>query len=200
MEVRELQPVAGDVVSDADAIRRSATEPDAFVAVFDRHFDAVHRYLHRRLGGDLADDLAAETFTRAFASRRSFVPHDAGALPWLYGIATNLVRRHRRTEERRLRAYARTGRDDAVLVDEDAVVDRADAERLGAAIAGALAALPRDERDTLCLVAIAELTQEQAAAALGVPVGTVSSRLSRARARLHELHPDQPHSTTEETS
>jgi len=191
MEVRELEPKTHHVESDSDAIRCSSTDPEAFVAVFDRHFDAIHRYLHRRLGVDLADDLAAETFTRAFASRRSFVPHEGGALPWLYGIATNLVRRHRRTEERRLRAYARTGRDDVVLVDVDAVVDRADAAGLGAALAGALAALPRDERDTLCLVALAELNHEQVAAALRVPVGTVSSRLSRARHRLHSLLPDR---------
>ncbi|MDH4346454.1 MAG: RNA polymerase sigma factor [Thermoleophilia bacterium] len=197
MEVREPTPALGPVEPDVEAIRRSVSDPEAFVAVFDRHFDAVHRYLHRRLGRDLADELCAEVFTRAFASRGRFTPHEGGALPWLYGIATNLVRRHRRTEERRLRAYARTGLDEAVSVDEDAVTRRADAGLLGPALAGALAALSREERDALCLVALADLTQEQAALALGVPLGTLSSRATRARSRLHALLPDHVHGTEE---
>jgi RNA polymerase sigma-70 factor (ECF subfamily) len=98
---------------DAAAIRRSGVEPQAFVAIFDRHFDAIRRYLHRRLGHDLADELASETFVQEYRRRGSYDPRADSPLPWLYGIAANLVRRHRRTEVRRLRAYARTGVDQA---------------------------------------------------------------------------------------
>lgn len=121
------RPAVDDAVAsqpsadDAALLVRSRTDPDAFVELFDRHFDAVHRYLHRRVGRDLADELAAETFVRAFARRAAFEPRGESALPWLNGVATNVLRRHRRTEERRLRAYARSAHDDAVGLDEDAV-------------------------------------------------------------------------------
>jgi DNA-directed RNA polymerase specialized sigma24 family protein len=96
-------------MTDADAIRASYAHAAAFEAVFDRHFDAIHRYLSRRVGVDLADELAAEAFAVAFRKRRRYDASRADARPRLYGIATNLVSRHRRTEERELRAYARTG-------------------------------------------------------------------------------------------
>jgi RNA polymerase sigma factor (sigma-70 family) len=177
--------------SDASLIAQSLTDPQSFVGIFDRHFDEVHRYLHRRVGRDLADELSAETFVRAFAGRRSFQPRSASALPWLYGIATNVLRRHRRTELRRLRAYARSGQDPAVALDEDAVAARLDAADRGPALARALARLSTEERDTVCLVALGELTNEQAAEALGVPEGTIASRLHRARARLRLLLEEQ---------
>src|SRR5262245_25497365 len=93
--------------TDADAIRRSLAEPAAFGAVFDRHFQAVYAYAVRRVGATLAEEVAAETFARAFAARRSYDGAYAEALPWLLGIASNLLRRHWRTEKRRLDAYAR---------------------------------------------------------------------------------------------
>ena len=76
--------------SDADCVARSLSEPTAFEPIFDRHFAAVHRYLHRRVGRDVADELAAETFAVAFERRD--LPRES-ALPWLYGIATNRPRR-----------------------------------------------------------------------------------------------------------
>jgi RNA polymerase sigma-70 factor (ECF subfamily) len=170
--------------SDAVAIGRSHGEPEAFVVVFDRHFDAIHRYLHRRLGRDLADELAAEVFTQAFRRRSTYDSRAESALPWLYGIAANLVRRHRRAEVRRLRAYARTGVDEAIELDEHGLVDRLDAERLGPLLAEALAGLRLDDRETLTLVVFAELSYDEAAHALGVPVGTVASRMNRIRQRL----------------
>ena len=103
MSTRSPAPEIVDVAvgssssTDADALLRSRTDPEAFVEVFERHFDAIHRYVHRRLGRDLAGELAAETFTQAYRRRSSFEPRSDGALPWLYGIAANLVRRHRRT-------------------------------------------------------------------------------------------------------
>ncbi len=185
--------------SDASAIQRSSSQPDAFVVLFDRHFDAIHRYVQRRLGRDLADELASETFTQAFRRRESYDARTTSALPWLYGIAANLVRRHRRTEVRRLRAYAKSGRDTAVDLDEERVVDRVDADRRGAVLARELAALSADDRDTLTLFAFGDLTYDEVAQALSVPIGTVASRMSRVRRRLSSRLPeDQPQ--TKETS
>jgi RNA polymerase sigma factor (sigma-70 family) len=162
---------------DGRAIAASTSDPDAFLAVFDRHFDAVYTYLARRVGIAEAEDLAAETFAQAFAGRARYDATKADARPWLYGIATHLLRRHWRTEERRLRAYARTGVDPLLGTDADAS---------DPVLARALAELSRDERDTLLLHAWADLGYEEIALATGVPVGTVRSRLHRARRRLRE--------------
>jgi DNA-directed RNA polymerase specialized sigma24 family protein len=91
---------------DTELIAASLVEPARFAELFDRHYPAVLRYLRRRIGPDLADDFAAETFTLAFRRRRQYRAEHPGAA-WLYGIAGNLVRQHARTEVRRLRAYAR---------------------------------------------------------------------------------------------
>lgn len=185
--------------SDAVAILRSQSEPEAFVTLFERHFDAVHRFLHRRLGRDLADELAAEVFTQAYRRRRSFVASRESALPWLYGIAANLVRRHRRTELRRLRAYARTGVDASVELDDAHAVERIDAARIAPALADALAGLSPDDRETLTLVVLAELTYDEVGRALGVPTGTVASRMNRIRRQLVALLPDQLSSHQEDS-
>lgn len=183
MRVLSAAPKAGD----AEAI----AEPSAFVVVFDLHFDAVHRYIHRRAGADVADDLAAETFAVAFARRHAFHDRGDGALPWLLGIATNLLRRHRRTEERRLRAYARTGIDAWTIVDEGAAAARLDARMHGATLAGALLALRRQDREIFLLCTLGGLTYSEAADALALPLGTVATRMRRARevlaARLVDL-------------
>lgn len=178
--------------SDALAIRSSVDDPELFVAVFDRHFDAVHRYLHRRLGRDFADELSAEVFAVALRRRSGFDPKAESALPWLYGIAANLVRRHRRTEVRRLRAYARTGIDDCIELDEVRLAERADARRLGPTLAAALASLGVEDRETLSLVVFADLTYEEVGRALGVPAGTVASRMSRIRRRLSSRLAESP--------
>jgi RNA polymerase sigma-70 factor (ECF subfamily) len=182
--------VRADAESDASVIERSRDEPEAFAALFDRHADAVHRYVARRLGGEVADDLVAETFTTAFQQRHRYDPArgaGADARPWLFGIATNLVGRHRRAEARRFKAMARV----PALADHDEpLADRA-ADRVGARavrreLAAALAALPARHRDVLLLVAWGDLGYEEAAQALGIPVGTVRSRLHRARSKLRE--------------
>jgi RNA polymerase sigma factor (sigma-70 family) len=163
--------------TDAEAIAASLTEPRAFVDVFDRHFDAIHRYLLRRVGSPIADDLASETFTQAFTHRRRYDLARSNARPWLYGIAHNLLRHHYRDEERGLRALARLPQNL-----ESAHPEVADSE-----VAGLLAELSMGERDVLLLVAWAELEYAEVAEALGIPVGTVRSRLNRARTRVREL-------------
>lgn len=167
--------------SDAEAIAASLDDPRSFAVVFERHFDAIFRYLRRRVGSVQGEELAAETFAQAFAARGRFDGAYTDARPWLYGIAVNLLRRRYRTEERELRAYARSGFDP--LAADDAPMDGADAR----AVAAALAELPPIERETLLLYAWAELGYAEIAAALDIPIGTVRSRLSRARARVREL-------------
>jgi RNA polymerase sigma-70 factor (ECF subfamily) len=174
------------MVSDAEVIRSSYSDPPQFAAIFDRHFDTIYRYLRRRVGESLADDLAAETFTVAFGARAKYDPTRPDARPWLYGIAANLLRRHHRREERQLRAYARTGVD-PVGADLDAVLDRVDAAAAGPKLANALASLNARDRDTLLLYVWADLDYQAIADALVIPIGTVRSRLSRARRTIREL-------------
>ncbi|GAA4970200.1 RNA polymerase sigma factor [Actinoplanes utahensis] len=100
-----------DTEPDLLLILRSAADPETFGRIFDRHADAIHRYLTRRVGRALADDLTAETFLIAFRSRHRYDDDQPDALPWLYGIAANLLRGHQRTEVRQYRALARTGVD-----------------------------------------------------------------------------------------
>jgi RNA polymerase sigma factor (sigma-70 family) len=164
-------------LSDAAVIERSLVDPHAFASIFDRHFDAVHGYARRRLGRSLAEEIASETFIRAFDRRDSFDVSRVDARPWLFGIAANLMRRHWRTERRRLGALQRLrprGEDEMSFAD-----DRAD-------LVAALDALPVREREALLLYALADLSYEEIAAALDVPVGTVRSRLSRARDRIRK--------------
>jgi RNA polymerase sigma factor (sigma-70 family) len=174
-------------LSDAELIRASATDPHAFRALYERHFEAIHRYFRRRLGREVADDLTGEVFLRAFEQRRSYDGTFADSRPWLYGIAANLLRRRRRTEVRRLRALekqaARSVADGPG--DEAAARDEAlDYQAARPALLRALARLRADEREVLMLVACADLTYEEVGRALGIPVGTVRSRLHRARAHM----------------
>jgi RNA polymerase sigma factor (sigma-70 family) len=169
----------GQVPSDADCLALSLTEPKAFELIFHRHFAAVHRYLHRRAGRGLADELSAETFALAFERRATFRPGDS-ALPWLFGIATNLLRRCWRAERRQFRAYSRSGVDRWVAYEDEAVA-RADSSALDARLAAALAAMRPRQRDALLLYALADLSYDEVASALDVPVGTVRTWLHRAR-------------------
>ena len=119
-------------------------------------------------------------FTATFTAPRRCDGAQADARPWLYGIATRLIGRHRRDEVRFFRAIARTGVDPAAEPVADQVTDRVAAQAASRELAAAVAALPRAQRDVLLLVAGGSSYQE-AGLALGVPAGTVSSRLSRAR-------------------
>lgn len=175
--------------TDAVAIRRSLGDPECFEVVFDRHFATVHRYLRRRVGAELAQELAAETFLQAFRSRRRFgAAGGESALPWLYGIAANLMRMNHRAEERRLRAYARAGveREDQPATGGE-VDDRLDAAARGPAVAAALAALSPASREVLLLHAWGELSHEEIAQALGLSPAAVRTRLHRARAQVGEM-------------
>jgi RNA polymerase sigma factor (sigma-70 family) len=179
----------GDVDSrldDAAILSRSMREPHQFGEIYDRHFSGVYGYVAGRLGRDVADDLAAETFLIAFRKRDRFDRTRGSVRPWLYGIATNLVGQHRREETRRYRALAKSGRQmpDSDDGHEERVADAVTAEALGRQLAAALADLRHGDRDVLLLVAIGGLSHEEIALALDIPYGTVGSRLNRARRAL----------------
>jgi RNA polymerase sigma factor (sigma-70 family) len=170
--------------TDAAVIQLSRHEPEQFTVVFHRHAPYIRRYVMRRLGADPADDIVAETFLLAFRQRDTYDLARANARPWLYGIATNLIGRHRLAETRQYRALARTGVDPVTESFTDQVDDRVSANAASQRLAAALARLPKEHRDTLLLVAWGDLSYEETATALGIPIGTVRSRVSRARSKL----------------
>jgi RNA polymerase sigma factor (sigma-70 family) len=176
---------------DGDLIAASQADPLAFADIFDRHHAQLYRYLRRRVGAGLAADLAAETFVTAFARRGAYRPESQDARPWLYGIAHNLLRNHLRHEHRQLAAYARLGADplaDPAAPAEFSMADaRADAAAASAGLAQILARMPTRDRDVLLLFAWADMSYAEVAQALNIPVGTVRSRLNRARRQLRAL-------------
>lgn len=173
--------------TDAEVIEVSRREPDRFAILYDRHHQRVHRYIARRLGHDLADDLMAETFLIAFQARARYDLAYADARPWLYGIATNLIGRRHRAETRFWRLIAQTGVDDTVEPPIDQVTDRVTAQSMRRELASAVAGLPRGQRDVLLLTAAGGLSAEEIASALGIAKGTVHSRLNRARKKMRNV-------------
>ncbi|GAA4609707.1 RNA polymerase sigma factor [Actinoallomurus liliacearum] len=180
-----------DSARDVSAPARTRESPEpatadttGFTDLYDRYFHDVYRYVAGRLGPDAADDIAADTFVIAFRKRDSFDVARGVARAWLLGIATNLVAQHRRKEVRRYRAMARATPDDHTDSHESRVIDQADAARLRPQIAKALAGLSTGDRDVLLLVGLGALSHDEVAQALGIPYGTVGSRLSRARKKV----------------
>jgi RNA polymerase sigma-70 factor (ECF subfamily) len=181
-----------DARSDAELLAWASREPKLFGIVFDRHFAAIHRYLERRAGRDAADELSGEVFRIAFEHRARFRPVHQSALPWLYGLATNLMLKRWRGEARYTRAL---GRLDVVSQNGDAGEldssdDRVTATGARTRLLEALAGLPACDRDVVVLIAWEELSYEEVATALDIPLGTVRSRLNRARRTLRELLAD----------
>lgn len=170
--------------SDAALVIESHDEPARFGALFDRHADAVFRYLARRIGPDDAADLVADVFVAAFEARFRYAEEFPSARPWLYGIASNLLGKHLRRRAVELRMLDRLAARREPYDHGDTVADHIDARRRVGAMASLLDALPAGERDVLLLFAWEELTYAEIAAALDIPVGTVRSRLNRTRRRL----------------
>lgn len=174
-------PAASD---DAAVIAQSLEQPEIFALLYDRHAPEIYRYIARRLGEGVAEDILAETFLIAFRRRGRYDPARASARPWLYGIAAKLIGGHRRSEVRALRAVARSGGAPRDLVGES-WSERSD-ERIAAQapLAGALGALSPGDRHVLLLVAWADLSYQEVSEALRIPLGTVRSRLNRARRKV----------------
>jgi RNA polymerase sigma-70 factor (ECF subfamily) len=175
-------------------ILAAPVDADLVSGWYDKHARELLRFCGRRVGPELAEDVVAATFLIAIERRADFDRgRSAEVLPWLYGIATNVLRRHRRDEERAYRALARAGVDPLLRTDgmtdgpEQRVGERTDASRRTRAVAGVLAALPRRQRDVLLLVAVGGLPYEDVATALGIPIGSVRSALHRARQKLRAV-------------
>lgn len=168
--------------TDAEVVVASLDRPAEFAAIFDRHHEAIHRFLWSRVG-DAADDVAAEVFRVAFERREAYDPAYSSAKPWLFGIAANLARQHHRRTARR-----RDVRERLVAADrpEPHPAPEERLTRLAATepVAEAILALPERDREPLLLFAWADLTYDEIAEALGVPIGTVRSRIHRARGQV----------------
>jgi RNA polymerase sigma factor (sigma-70 family) len=170
--------------------RVHAGDPDAFRELFDEHARSVYNHAFRLTGNwSAAEDVVSLTFLEAWRLRqRVDVAADGGTLrPWLLGIATNVARNVRRAARRHDNALARLPRPDVVpdfADDVNAQID--DRQRLAVAMT-ALAALRLAEREVLALCVWAGLEYAEAAEALGVPIGTIRSRLARARTKLAKL-------------
>lgn len=179
---------------DSALIAESLRTPEAFAELFDRYSGLLYRYASRRLGPESAEDLVGDTFATAFARRGKYDPAYTDARPWLFGILTKLISRHHRREAARYRAWERSV-PAAQYVDspDDRVASGVTAQASRGELALALAALAAGERDVLLLVAWGDFSYEEVARALGIPVGTVRSRLNRARrkvrAALGEVNP-----------
>ncbi|WP_327108369.1 RNA polymerase sigma factor [Nonomuraea glycinis] len=170
--------------ADAELISASWSQPEAFAELFDRYSAMLYRYVSKRLGPEPAEDLVGETFLVAFSRRKSYDLGYPDARPWLFGILTRLMARHHRTEAARYRALRRAPVDLDVESPADRVAAGATARAAGPALAGALAALPARDRDVLLLIAWGDLTYEEVAQALDIPIGTVRSRLNRGRRKV----------------
>jgi RNA polymerase sigma-70 factor (ECF subfamily) len=171
------------------ALWRRAAEGDhgAFGTIFERHARTVYNYCFRRTGDwSQAEELTATVFLEAWRRRRQIELARDDAIPWLLGVATNVIRNRRRTERRYRAALERLPRERAAAFADD-VDERLDDERRMRNALRMLKKLPRADQDVIALCVWEQLSYEQAALALDIPVGTVRSRLSRARARLREL-------------
>ena len=185
---RERLFVSGQVPDVRDPVDPAVG--DAAV-LYEEHVGAIHAYVARRVGRELAADVTAETFRIAIDQRHSFDPERGSARAWLFGIATNLIRRHWRTEERRLRAMARSVSHGDQSSDQtsdpiDRVAERVDAGSDARAVVAAVAALESADRELLVLIVWEELRHDEVAQVLGIPIGTVRSRLHRIRRQLRK--------------
>jgi RNA polymerase sigma factor (sigma-70 family) len=158
--------------------------PADFEAAFRQHFPPIYRFIARRVGSALAEDLAAETFATAYRRRARFDPGRGSLRAWLYGIAANLVRNQWRAEQHLLALDARLVPEIDSSDGSEAADRRVIAALLAPQLAAALAQINADHREVLLLHAWAELSHEEIATALDIAPGTVRSRLSRARAAL----------------
>lgn len=174
--------------SDADLWARSrAGDVSAFTGLFRRHATTIYNYCFRTLGDwTAAEDAVSLVFLEAWRHREKELPPDK-VLPWLYGIASNVLRNRQRTERRYRAALGRVPEPGPEQDFADDADERLDDERRMKQALELVSSLPRNERELFVLCTWFDLSYEDAAYALRIPVGTVRSRLWRARERLREL-------------
>lgn len=170
--------------TDAAVIETSGHDAEQFAVIYQRYAAQLYRYAYRRLGPRFAEDVVADTFLAAFRRRAAYDLSRPDARPWLFGIVTREIARRRRAEAARYRAMARSGNDDRADSFADDVTASVAAQATRAALAEALRGLPAGDRDVLLLVAWNGFSYEEVAETLGIKLGTVRSRLHRARRRV----------------
>lgn len=188
----EEQPPRAEPTSLAsaasDAVVTSVEHPHRFEAVFEQYHRAVYQYLARAVGPDLADEYAGDVFVTAFAARARYDPALGSVRAWLFGIAANIRRTRARSTGRGRRAWKRVGGErEAEDGGFEVLEESLDYGQRLAWVARFLRELSDTDRDVLVLFAWGELTYPEIAQALGIEIGTVRSRLARARGRLREL-------------
>ncbi|KAA3637579.1 MAG: RNA polymerase subunit sigma-70 [Armatimonadetes bacterium] len=165
-------------------------DPEVFAVIFDRHHVSIFRYLARRLGSASAEDSTSEVFARAYEHRSRFDRGRESARPWLFGIARNvLMNEQRRRVNDRSSPTAEIHHE--IPDPADSVAWTVDAQRFVAesGLDKTIAELPEGTREVLFLYAFGELSYKEIADTLDIPLGTVRSRLGRARAALREQAP-----------
>jgi RNA polymerase sigma factor (sigma-70 family) len=170
-----------DDPADGVLLEAAKTDRAAFGALFDRHAPAIYRFAAHRVGRGLAEDVLAETFTRAFAARHRAYTTEGSLRAWLYAIASNLIADELRRRERSSAAHERLRSLTTAQFAPDAGV-ATDPELLAA-----LEVLRQEEREALLLLAWGELSYAEIAVVTGVAIGTVRSRLNRARSQLRAV-------------
>jgi RNA polymerase sigma-70 factor (ECF subfamily) len=170
---RSSEPGAADPVMTASE----------FAARYDEHHLAVYRFAARRLGPETAEDVVAEAFTIAWSRIESFDPARGQFVSWLFGIVTNVIARHHRQETRQWRAFAKVGVAGPDSFDDE-LASRLDADVRWPHVAAILAGMSSRDRDVLLLHVWQEMSYQQVADTLDIPIGTVRSRIARARGRL----------------
>ncbi|MEU6352801.1 sigma-70 family RNA polymerase sigma factor [Streptomyces sp. NPDC047072] len=185
--MRETEP------AEPERARIRTGDRAAFAELYDRHARAVYNHALRLTGNwSQAEEAMSETFLAAWRTRAT-VDEEGGSLrPWLLGIATHKAHNVNRGLRRRLAFLARSPEPRPVADFAEETAGRIDDARRLAVVHRALGRLGRQDREVFALCVAAGLDYRQAAEALGIPVGTVRSRLSRARARLARLSEDGP--------
>lgn len=180
---------AGEAM-DSEIIHGSWQAPDRFGELYNRYATVLYGYACQRVGTAEAEDLVADTFLAAFAQRHRYDLKRSSAKPWLFGILTNKIARHGRSERINYRGYARSWQAPVVDGVDERIVEQVTARAQRARLATALCRLSRADRNVLLLVAWGQLSYDEVAEAISIPVGTVRSRLNRARRKVREALAD----------
>jgi RNA polymerase sigma factor (sigma-70 family) len=160
----------------------------AFAELFRRHLKSVWNHAYRLTGSQhIAEDVASNTFLTVWRKRSQVVLVSDSALPWLLAVAGNLARDEYKSSRRRIRLTRRVVEPVVVPDHADSTADRVDGESGFRRLVAAIQRLPPSQRRAVELCLVAEMSQPDAAAVLGVGEVTLRSNLSRARARLREM-------------
>jgi RNA polymerase sigma-70 factor (ECF subfamily) len=176
--------------ADSDLLEMAGSDPEAIGELFKRHSRSVYAYCARRTGNlDLAEDLTSVVFMEVFRRRRKVQLSSPSALPWLFGVANNVIRNADRSLRRYRSALNRIPVPENGMSSEEDAIERFGAQEALASALEAISTLTQREQDVVLLVLWSDFTYADAATALGIPVGTVRSRLASARAKFKDSAP-----------